>query len=277
MPPKFKVIPTKNKKQPGQIPKLSALRIGASTAVPPPDVVISKLGCASFIMGVDIETADWVDRRRSNTRKGQFGFYSFCHDDDFEQRIVQIGWAGGPARDGAPLDEYKEYVVRPEGFAISEKAAAKHGITNEHALTSGMPLRDILDKFMDVVSQLDAIGGKVVIHHLEFDAGIIARELVNAELSHRLPLWRSAARNGICTMDPDIGSWVQKCKGRDVTSDEKSLPMLSLKNAVHMLLPKSELAKSLQAHCHTAGADAQLHRLLYIAFMSLKEQALTHV
>ena len=93
--------------------------------------VQTKLGCPSFIVWVDIETADWVDRKRSATRKAQFGFYFFCHDDDFNQRIVQIGWAAGEARDGAPLQTYKETVVRPEGFAISKKTSAKHSISQE--------------------------------------------------------------------------------------------------------------------------------------------------
>ena len=113
----------------------------------------------------------------------------------------------------------------------------------------------------------------MVIHHLEFDAGIIARELLNAGLQSRMQEWMSIARKGICTMDPDIGCWVQKCMGRDVQTDEKSAPMLSLKDAVNMLLPRTELVEALQSHCHTAGADAQLHRLLYIAFRKLCEQA----
>ena len=74
-------------------------------------------------------------------------------------------------------------------------------------------------------------------------------------------------------MDPDIGCWVQKCMGRDVPTDEKSAPMLSLKDAVNMLLPRTELVEALQSHCHTAGADAQLHRLLCIASRKLCEQA----
>ena len=74
-------------------------------------------------------------------------------------------------------------------------------------------------------------------------------------------------------MDPDIGCWVQKCMGRDVQTDEKSAPMLSLKDAVNMLLPRTEFVEALQSHCRTAGADAQLHRLVYIAFWFFMEQA----
>ena len=69
--------------------------------------------------------------------------------------------------------------------------------------------------------------------------------------------------------DPDIGAWAQRCMGRDVSPDEKSAPMMSLKAAANLLLPKSDLVEGLQKYHHTAGADAQLHRLLYIALRSL--------
>ena len=255
------------------ITEVKNLSMGVLSVTPPPMSVLAKLGCPSFIVGVDIETADWVDRKRSATRKGQFGFYHFCHDDDFNQRIVQIGWAAGEARDGAPLQTYKEILVRPEGFVISEKATAKHSICQERAIAEGTPLREALECFMEDMKQIDRDGGRIIIHHLEFDAGIIARELLNAGLQSRMQEWMSIARKGICTMDPDIGRWVQKCMGRDVQTDEKSAPMLSLKDAVNMLLPRTELVEALQSHCHTAGADAQLHRLLYIAFKKLCEQA----
>ena len=45
--------------------------------------------------------------------------------------------------------------------------------------------------------------------------------------------------------------------------------MLSLKAAANLLLPESTLVEELQMYHHTAGADAQLHRLLYIALRSL--------
>ena len=45
--------------------------------------------------------------------------------------------------------------------------------------------------------------------------------------------------------------------------------MLSLKAAVNLLLPETALVEGLQMYHHTAGADAKLHRLLYIALRSL--------
>ena len=41
-----------------------------------------------------------------------------------------------------------------------------------------------------------------------------------------------------------------------------------------MLLPKDEITKALLAIAHTAGADAELHRLLFGAMVKLKDEAL---
>ena len=87
---RFQLLQIKKPKRIASIPKVRNLSMGVSSVTPPPMSVLAKLGCPSFIVGVDIETADWVDRKRSATRKGQFVFYHFCHNDDFNQRIVQI-------------------------------------------------------------------------------------------------------------------------------------------------------------------------------------------
>ena len=120
-----------------------------------------------------------------------------------------------------------------------------------------------------MVDRSEALGARLVVRHLEFDAGIIAQQLCDAGLAHKRDQWAAFARKGFCTMDPDVGAWAQRCRGRDVSPEERSAPMMSLKAAANLLLPKSELVAGLQEHHHTAGADAQLHRLLYIALRSM--------
>ena len=122
---------------------------------------------------------------------------------------------------------------------------------------------------MQMVERADAMGARLVVHHIEFDAGIIDRQLCDAGLGGKRVEWAAFVRKGFCTMDPDVGAWAQRCMGRDVSPDERSAPMMSLKAAVNLLLPKSELVEGLQKHHHTAGADARLHLLLYIALRSL--------
>ena len=62
---------------------------------------------------------------------------------------------------------------------------------------------------------------------------------------------------------------VQACRGRDVQQEEDGRQALSLAKAVNLLVPKDETAQQLLQHAHTAGADAQLHRLVYIALLAL--------
>ena len=113
-------------------------------------------------------------------------------------------------------------------------------------------MRDVVGAYAD--------GGRLVSHHLEFDCGIIDNELQNAGLGHLREVWGGIAKQGFCTMDPDVGEWVQKSFGRD--GDART--MMSLRTAALLLLPKTETTQRLLEKSHTAGADAQLHRLLFI-------------
>ena len=49
--------------------------------------------------------------------------------------------------------------------------------------------------------------------------------------------------------------------------------VLGLNKAVNLLLPKDKYVKSLMARAHTAGADAELHRLLFGAMMKFRNEA----
>ena len=112
-PCKFKICVAKKQAVVPKVPKVSQLHIGGPTGVPPPDVVAQKLGDAAIVLGVDIETGDWVDKKQP-TKKGQFGFFHFCHPDNLKQKIVQIGWTLGEVRKDAPHLEHAELLVRPE-------------------------------------------------------------------------------------------------------------------------------------------------------------------
>ena len=198
--PRFKICVATRQAVVPKVPKISQLRIGGPTGVPPPDVVAQKLGDATVVVGLDIETADWVDKKQPTT-KGKFGFFHFCHPDNFSQKIVQIGWAMGEARAGAPLWEYEEFLVKPENFMIAEKATAVHGITQETAMAHGRPLRDVLVDLMCMVRRAKTVGARMVVHHLAFDATIIDEQLGEAGLEHERAEWVAFASAGFCTME----------------------------------------------------------------------------
>ena len=254
-----------------KIPKVHDL-VSGTHIIRPSDTVVAKIGSATLVVGVDIETHDWEGKAREMCN-GRFGFFHIFHPDNLKQRIVQIGWAIGEAAKGAPLSDQAELLIQPAGFNISPKATHKHGISNDRANSEGLPLRVALGRFMDALCLVDSLGGRLVVHHLEFDAGIIDNELENAGLHHLRPRWCEIARKGFCTMDPDVGAWVQACRGRDVQRGEDGRQALSLAKAVNLLVPKDEATQHLLQNAHTAGADAQLHRLVYIALLSLLQES----
>jgi DNA polymerase III epsilon subunit-like protein len=229
----------------------------------PPPYVLTRLGpsCPYLMAGIDIETHDWVYRTGNKANVGQFGHYSLCHPDDFDQRIVQIGWAVGSLGQAAVV---KERIVFPEGFCVSKKAFAKHGISQEEILKDGINLKTVLSEFLNDMVEVYKKGGRIVSHHLEFDCGIILEEMKRNEVPMQSE-WCAMAKEGVCTMDPTIGKWVHTCFGRD-TGPDATQNTMRLQVLAEWLVPES---RHLRDKAHTAGADAQLHRLLYFEFLKL--------
>ena len=201
---------------------------------------------------------------------GQFGFRCFCNPADLNFRMVQLGWAIGEVGDIEPT-EVKEHLVQPDGYCISARATEHHGISQERAEKQGLPITFVLDEFMRDAVRVDQMGGRVVIHHLEFDAGIIDTEMQRYELHHFCDQWRKIARKGFCTMDPDVMHWAQLCAGRDMDVGEKALVM-RLPRAIALFVRKTPATDTLLPRKNTAGADAQMHRLLCIAYCRLFEE-----
>ena len=170
-----------------------------------------------------------------------------------------------------------ELIVQPTGFEIAPKAAKFHGVTPERARNEGLPLAIVLDRFMRVVTRAHERGGRLVAHHLEFDAGIIDRELANSGLEQWRPRWRDIAQQGFCTMDPDVGKWVQMCRGRVFDVCEGSVAVMGLETIINLLaqaMPATKQVEEFRLHrVHTAGADARMHCLIYIVLRDLALKA----
>jgi hypothetical protein len=189
------------------------------------------------------------------------------HKDDFKQRIVEIGWAiGGVLPDSTA--EPESFIIKPEGFSISQQAVAHHGITTDMAIAGGVDLRCALETFLNKVREVVRQGGCIVAHNLEFDTGIIANELCNAGLEDMLQEWTDIAKNGVCTMDEDIMSWAISCAAGDNERPTTPYPLqfLGLEKAVKLLVPRSPLVSELLSKKGSAKADAQMHRLLYNSY-----------
>jgi DNA polymerase III epsilon subunit-like protein len=246
-------VPTKRPPPPTPTPQ--DIRVERPTPSPAPPRVTAKLR-QGLVMGIDIETAGWEYERRVKGEIGQFGHYSFCSPQKLEARMIQLGYAIGR---GPAVETRKERLIHPSGFTVSPCATQYHNIGQEKAVKEGLPLDLVLSEFMEDVHDVLRRGGRVVAHHLTFDAGIIDRELARCGLHDYQKEWANAARAGCCTMDPEIGRWVRTCFGQDA-GPETAKNTMSLKELVRWLLPGS--AELLDKH-HTAGADAELHLLLY--------------
>ena len=135
----------------------------------------------------------------------------------------------------------------------------------------------VLERFMLAMKEAHERGGRVIIHHLEFDAGIIDRELGNAKLDSWIPLWRDIAKQGFCTMDPDIGKWIQMCRGRVFDAYVDSVSVLGLDKTLNLLAPALPVTKDVEefraSKIHTAGADARMHCLIYVVLRELCAKA----
>lgn len=66
-------------------------------------------------------------------------------------------------------DEFKDRIIKPEGYIIPEEATAVHGITQAQAEANGIPYQSVVDEFLR-----DAlVAEKVIAHNIYFDSSIV--------------------------------------------------------------------------------------------------------
>ena len=148
------------------MPRAADVIIGPAWCAPPPALAASFGRGDAWLVGLDLETNDWEDSRGNKGTFGQFEHYNLCKPQDLEARIVQLGYAFGPAGSKATV---KEYLVRPRDFRISEKAERYHGISNAQAEANGRELAEVLEEFLrDLKHLVKEESARVVCHHLEF-------------------------------------------------------------------------------------------------------------
>jgi DNA polymerase III epsilon subunit-like protein len=95
-------------------------------------------------------------------------------------RLVQICWVTCSAEgESAPP---QTHLIKPEGFEIAPGAAEVHGISTDHALENGEPLRPVLDEFVRAVEGAD----QIVAHNISFDACVVGAELIRARIPNLL-------------------------------------------------------------------------------------------
>lgn len=105
-------------------------------------------------------------------------------------RLVQLGWLAYDD-DGNKIDG-GENLIRPEGFNIPIESSNVHGITQEIAEREGETLRDVLDKFHELVSSASIL----VAHNMNFDKKIMGAEFIREGYSDIIE-----NKEKLCTME----------------------------------------------------------------------------
>ena len=213
----------------------------------------------SLWLAIDIETNELIPNTAlyQGWVTGQFGHPCCVNENQLQDlRIVQIGWSIGHV-DACSNPLTKSLLVRPDGFMISEAAATKHGITTEKAMAVGSPIFRALGELLADFAEVKRRCGRVCGHHLDFNMGMIKREMEHAGLDDELDAWSKAATNGFCTMNPDITGWacaelVEHTRHHTSIGHRRAI---SLKDMVRALLPGR--LGLLNQH-HDAGAASRM-------------------
>ena len=101
-------------------------------------------------------------------------------DTDNWPRCVQIAWQLHDAMGN--LLEHDDFLVVPEGFDIPYDSERIHGISTELARVQGKPLREVSEKFLEVLSKTTYIVGQ----NIDFDINIMGCELYRLGLPNPL-------------------------------------------------------------------------------------------
>lgn len=111
--------------------------------------------------------------------------------DDFSNwpRIVQLAWSLYDT-EGNHWESYN-YIIKPNGFIISDEVARIHRITQERAMAEGVDLREALTHFISDVQKAEHLVG----HNIDFDDKIVGSELLREKMPNPL-----RETNQICTM-----------------------------------------------------------------------------
>lgn len=85
-----------------------------------------------------------------------------------------------------------DYIINPVGFTIPEASSLIHGISTERAIQEGLPLKDVLLSFQEVMKHATYL----VAHNIAFDEKILGAELLRCDLPNNL-----MTKQRICTME----------------------------------------------------------------------------
>ena len=117
---------------------------------------------------------------------------------------------------------------------------------------------EVLSKLVEDAMAVYNEGGIVTAHQIEFDAGIIYKELGRCRLYNLQEKWDTIVRNGFCTMSPSFGKWLLQDNGAHM-GPQSIHYALGLKPTARLILPQQYDFKH-----HDAEHDAKLCRMIFV-------------
>ncbi len=168
-------------------------------------------------------------------------------DFDNWPRLVQLAWQLHD--DKGRLVENQNLLVKPDGFVIPIDAKMVHGISTEHAMKHGLPLHEVLDRFLQAASHAKYLVG----HNIGFDLCIVGCELLRDRGENPLRQW------------PYIDTCTEKtaefCKLPGGKGGRFKLPRL---NEFHQIL-----FGTLFESAHNASADVQATARVFLELVRI--------
>jgi len=120
-------------------------------------------------------------------------------------RMVQLSWILTDNK-GNVLSTH-DYIIRPDGFVIPEKAASIHGISTERAMSEGHPLDSVLAIFVASLDSVEYIVG----HNISFDIHVVDAEFyrrgVDVQLSSMKAYCTMLAGTDYCKLPGNYGHY----------------------------------------------------------------------
>ncbi|HAD79118.1 MAG TPA: DNA polymerase III subunit alpha, partial [Flavobacteriaceae bacterium] len=101
-------------------------------------------------------------------------------DSDNWPRCIQIAWQLHDEM--GQIIEHQDYLVRPDGFDIPYDSERIHGISTDLATEKGVSLKEVLDKFNEVLGKAKFIVGQ----NLGFDINIMGAEFYRLNYENNL-------------------------------------------------------------------------------------------
>jgi DNA polymerase III epsilon subunit-like protein len=127
----------------------------------------------------DRETADLLPKNRS----------AKPYDINQWPRVIEIAYE--VYSNERVLIEKESYLISPNGFNISKQAYDIHGISTNEALSRGVELTEVLNRFAKILEKNRIF----VAHNYEFDRNVLGAEYIRCGLADPFEII-----NGLCTM-----------------------------------------------------------------------------